>query len=1060
MEGILWGRDVVWPCEWFFPSTRSRTRRDLAAPWIVFFASSCLLLRRISADCPLVTYHAPAYLNRIARQMESRFTNHYHLTTPHHLPAPTPQQPPLLYDYTQMAIPSKKQRIDDNALPPDIGLKPVQLQRRRVWRACEGCRRKKIKCDGREPTCSQCSLTGNTCTWIQTKDRAALSRHYVQELEARLLHMESLLGNNGIVIDPTSRPDVVSRPSSAAGGPANGPTVVSPTVPPRPHSAAGSVPGSPESTLSTEDELFEAAVPRIKKEDDDENVADQFGQLALDGHGQLRWIGGSSTMSLIEAFHSMSADPGATPAPASKTPRLNVLYFPPSVIPGKLSALPGAEEVEYPERDLADKLVDVYFEKFHHTMPCIDKLSFLTNYKKLMDDNGANSYPGFTSLVFAVFAVAARILVDPRIVRPPPFGALDSVDESIRPTALIFYERSMMLHYIGQTVTQLAHVQTFVLLSSFLASINCLPQAWLLCGQAVRTGQDLGLHRSPRTLHLTPMDKETRRRAWWCVYGLDRMLAVALGRPVGIDDTDCDVELPVPLDDEALQDFFARKPVDRSSPSLMYGFIALTTLYKIAGKVLRSVYALDKCKGHLRVEKLAELQASVDRLDSQLNAWCEELPDCFKSHPSTPKQVSLGAILCSTYYAILITLHRNFLPTRRNVRLSWNPSSHSVGKAVGAARSCIFLAQSIKDVIPRSHCIAFFIQFLFSAAVIVLLCLMHATDEGAAQTALAEVDSCLTCLESLEDAWPGARRCKELLEDLQNAAKETMKNIRVRRAANPIAGPSRTRDSSPIVGEHLRKAHRAGSASLSESRGLPINGRSGHHVSRSMSAPKRARADSTEEAPPHHVVQRVATGRGSAVSSPTVETFHASQLHSFATPEGFGGSRGPVRAGSMDPFGTPSPSFDSAHDFAHSMDFIHTGSATDLGMGSSPVFSSFDHSAGLFGAGPSWTTPRTAADGSGGASSSNELANFIQYGIYDSPGSNGATPPPADPFDVSGLPFSGLEGFLSSFAPGSTSTSGDIMDSLWSNYKGPAGSDVRFDLGMNGALVDAPDSLG
>ncbi|CAE7105927.1 unnamed protein product [Rhizoctonia solani] len=1000
--------------------------------------------------------------------MASRFTNHYHLTTTHPLPAPVPQQPPLLYNYTHMAIPSKKQRIDDNALPPDIGLKPVQLQRRRVWRACEGCRRKKIKCDGREPTCSQCSLTGTSCTWIQTKDRAALSRHYVQELEARLLHMEGLLGNNGIVIDPASRPEVVSRPASVAA-PANAPTIVSPTAPPRPHSAAGSVPGSPESTLSTEDELFEASVPRIKKEDDEENVADQFGQLALDGHGQLRWIGGSSTMSLIEAFHSMSADPGATPPPASKTPRLNVLYFPPSVIPGKLAALPAPEEVEYPERDLADKLVDAYFEKFHHTMPCIDKISFLTNYRKLMDDNGANSYPGFTSLVFAVFALAARILVDPRIVRPPPFGALDSVDETIRPTALIFYERSMMLYYIGQTVTQLAHVQTFVLLSSFLASINCLPQAWLLCGQAVRTGQDLGLHRSPRTLHLTPMEKETRRRAWWCVYGLDRMLAVALGRPIGIDDADCDVELPVPLDDEALQDFFARKPVDRSTPSLMYGFIALTTLYKIAGKVLRSVYALDKCKGHLRVEKLAELQASVDRLDSQLNAWCEELPDCFKSHPSTPKQVSLGAILCSTYYAILITLHRNFLPTRRNVRLSWNPSSHSVGKAVGAARSCIFLAQSIKDVIPRTHSIAFFIQYLFSAAVIVLLCLMHATDEGAAQTALAEVDSCLTCLETLEDAWPGARRCKELLEDLQAAAKETMKNIRARRLANAAAGLNRTRDASPVVSERMRKTHRAGSASLSESRSVSINGRSGHqgkYTSRSMSAPKRARADSTEEAPSHPALQRVATDSatpGSAVSSPTIETFNASQLQSFATPsDAFGGSHAaPVRAGSADPlFGTPSPAFDSVNDFAHSMDFIHTGPSGDLGMGSSPIFSSFDHGAGLFGAGHAWSTPRTAADGTGAGSSSNELASFMQYGIYDSPGSNGATPPPADPFDVSGLPFSGLEGFLSSFAPGSTATSGDIMDSLWSNYKGPAGSDVRFDLGMNGALVDNPDTLG
>lgn len=169
--------------------------------------------------------------------------------------------------------------------------------------------------------------------------------------------MEGLLGNNGIVVDPASRTDGISRPSSTVQ-PNAASTTASPTVPPRSQSVIGSVPGSPESdTLSTEDELFEASVPRIKKEEDEENVVDQFGQLALDGHGQLRWIGGSSTMSLIEAFHSMSADPGATPPPASKTPRLNVLYFPPSVAPGKLSALPGAEEVEYPERDLADKLV-------------------------------------------------------------------------------------------------------------------------------------------------------------------------------------------------------------------------------------------------------------------------------------------------------------------------------------------------------------------------------------------------------------------------------------------------------------------------------------------------------------------------------------------------------------------------------------------------------------------------------------------------------------------------------------------------------------------------------
>lgn len=43
--------------------------------------------------------------------------------------------------------------------------------------------------------------------------------------------------------------------------------------------------------------------------------------------------------------------------PHAPGPSVNKLYFPASVFFGKVQALPGPEEVEYPERDLADKLV-------------------------------------------------------------------------------------------------------------------------------------------------------------------------------------------------------------------------------------------------------------------------------------------------------------------------------------------------------------------------------------------------------------------------------------------------------------------------------------------------------------------------------------------------------------------------------------------------------------------------------------------------------------------------------------------------------------------------------
>jgi len=93
----------------------------------------------------------------------------------------------------------------------------------------------------------------------------------------------------------------------------------------------------------------------VKIEDD---VLDSFGQLTLDEHGHMRWIGGSSTMSLIQSFRAATAAPHSRASPlADDSGQPNKLYFPAAIFFGKVRALPGPEEVEYPERDLADKLV-------------------------------------------------------------------------------------------------------------------------------------------------------------------------------------------------------------------------------------------------------------------------------------------------------------------------------------------------------------------------------------------------------------------------------------------------------------------------------------------------------------------------------------------------------------------------------------------------------------------------------------------------------------------------------------------------------------------------------
>ena len=51
-----------------------------------------------------------------------------------------------------------------------------------------------------------------------------------------------------------------------------------------------------------------------------------------------------------------------------------------------------------------------------------------------------------------------------------------------------------------------------------------------------------------------------------------------------MDDSDVDVDLPIPYDDVDLPAYYEGKlPTENQEPSLMQGFVALTALYKIAG---------------------------------------------------------------------------------------------------------------------------------------------------------------------------------------------------------------------------------------------------------------------------------------------------------------------------------------------------------------------------------------------------------------------------------------------------------------------------------------------
>lgn len=52
--------------------------------------------------------------------------------------------------------------------------------------ACVVCRKRKLRCDGKKPSCGTCSRLGHECAYDEVRKKSGPKRGYVKQLEARL----------------------------------------------------------------------------------------------------------------------------------------------------------------------------------------------------------------------------------------------------------------------------------------------------------------------------------------------------------------------------------------------------------------------------------------------------------------------------------------------------------------------------------------------------------------------------------------------------------------------------------------------------------------------------------------------------------------------------------------------------------------------------------------------------------------------------------------------------------------------------------------------------------
>jgi hypothetical protein len=200
--------------------------------------------------------------------------------------------------------------------------------------------------------CQQCVAGGSECIYPPTRDRAAYSRQYVQNLEARVQALEGVWGRMVPVLEAFEGGSSVMGNGSAL-----------PPIPPFP------------APMQEEDGEDDAGSDRHSLED---------GQITQDERGNYRWIGSSNTLSLLDSFSNQPLQTPLSSTPNTHTPDRNP-YFGPVAGSGVVKALPGVDEVSYPTHRAAREMVDAFFSDVHPTLPVVLEYEFRQEFDALMD---------------------------------------------------------------------------------------------------------------------------------------------------------------------------------------------------------------------------------------------------------------------------------------------------------------------------------------------------------------------------------------------------------------------------------------------------------------------------------------------------------------------------------------------------------------------------------------------------------------------------------------------------------------------------------------------------
>ncbi|KAG2182351.1 hypothetical protein INT43_007281, partial [Umbelopsis isabellina] len=604
-----------------------------------------------------------------------------------------------------------------------MGDESAQSKRQRVSRACDLCRRKKIKCDGTIPICGNCQAFNLECGYKDTTKKRGPPKGYIEAIENRLHRMETLLGSLAQGDDPRSQALIaeLNAPLETIHG------ELIRTRPMRRQFNEDDPESSPDTPSLTYNDL-----PQTMEEPDSpsltvDQVNDSLGNLTIDDGGQMRYLGKSSGFYMLQnsrLFHHGAFHFGARLVKGNQTKNGNRLEI--------------LNPLDMPPMDLQEHLIDLYFRHFYPTLPILHKKSFMDRLKSEDDKPDA-------LLLNAIFAIASRISPDERVREDPTVP--DTAGE-------IFYERARFLLDQKCDSVSTCTIQALLLLSSHQHGAMKSSRAWLYNGMAFRMAHALGLNHNCDSWNIPASEREERKRVFWCCFIVDRYTSAAFGRSTAIDERDCDATFPTEEDD-----------LNDGPPVLEYMRHAVR-LSDILGHILRDIYSVKGRQLALTVSP----DTIISNLDKALNSWYSNLPKSLKYKPPScrdgQKAPAPALSVCQlhmTYYTALILLHRPFIP---------GPSQSRAPTSFPSLQICTSSAYSILDICENllsegrlKYTLNYAIFHVFTAGTL-FVNNATSTDSYLTFEAKISINKIMRGLDDMESSWTAAARYSNILGEL------------------------------------------------------------------------------------------------------------------------------------------------------------------------------------------------------------------------------------------------------------------------------------------------------